>query len=112
MRQWIREIGEKSDVAGHILASMLGGSGADSDNIVPMSSSFNNGDYKAYEFYVRGQLKELSKKYPGQQVEARINIRLSYPGDSWRPHKIKYCVDFYVDGHLFLYYIDGIFHCP
>lgn len=111
MRKWIQQIGQKSDVAGHILANMFGGSGSDADNIVPMSSKFNNGDYKAFELYVRGWLRELNRENPGQQVEARISIHLKYSGDSWRPYKIKFCVDFYVNGRP-LSYIDATFYCP
>jgi len=111
IRDRIKQIGRESDVAGHILAKMLGGSGSDEDNIVPMSRAFNNKAYKSFEFDVRKLLKTVNEDNPGQQVEARINIHLMYYANSKRPYKIKYCVDFYVNG-VEKHHYSGIFYVP
>lgn len=74
------EHGRDNDHAGHIIAIRLGG-GGDSNNIVPLAPKTNhkmrtveNSTYQAVE------------KYNGTDVD----VRMSYKGDSKRPHLIEY----------------------
>lgn len=84
--------------AGHIIAKMLGGSGSDVNNLVPMHKSFNNSAYKSFEFEVRKMIEDSEKFYPGKQVEARITVSLFYNQGSKKPYRIKYDVAMYANG--------------
>ena len=77
---------EKDD-GGHIVARILGGAEG-SENLVPMRSTINKGDYKKMENEIAKALQE------GKEVA--VNIELEYDGDSQRPSKIK--VTYTIDG--------------
>ena len=78
-------------MAGHILASILGGSGSDTTNIIPMDSFLNNSEYKMFEKEIYNEIKEHG--------EARITFQLHYrPGtepENGRPFRIIFHVDIY-----------------
>ena len=84
--------------AGHIIASMLGGSGSDLNNLVPMHKSFNNGCYKSFESEVRKWIMDLQRQYPSSQVEARIIVSIFYQQGTEIPYHIKYDAVYHVDG--------------
>ena len=69
-----------ADDGGHLLASILGGSEG-SENLVPMRSTVNRGDYKKMEYEIAKALQE------GKDV--KLHIEVEYEGDSRRPSKIK-----------------------
>lgn len=79
-----REVGgdarRDADDGGHLLASILGGSEG-SENLVPMRSTVNRGDYKKMEYEIAKALQE------GKDV--KLHIEIEYEGDSRRPSKIK-----------------------
>ena len=69
-----------NDDGGHIVARILGGAEG-IENLVPMRSTINRGDYKKME-------NEIAKaKQEGKEVT--VKIELEYDGDSERPSKIK-----------------------
>ncbi len=75
-----------NDDGGHIVARILGGAEG-IENLVPMRSTINRGDYKKME-------NEIAKaKQEGKEVT--VKIELEYDGDSERPSKIKatYTID-------------------
>jgi hypothetical protein len=75
-----------NDDGGHIVARILGGAEGD-ENLVPMRSTINRGDYKKMENEIAKALEE------GKEVT--VHIELEYDGDSERPSKIKatYTID-------------------
>lgn len=85
-----REAGGKerkeNDDGGHIVARVLGGSEGE-ENLVPMRSTINRGDYKKMENEIAKAIQE------GKDVT--VNIELEYDGESERPSKIKviYAID-------------------
>jgi len=87
------------DERGHLIAGSLGGSGTDRNNIVPMSKKLNNGAYKGLESEVANNIQEFQNLYPGQSVEARIEIDVRYPSsDTARPLEFSYKIHYYVNG--------------
>ena len=90
VRDFIKNCKRTNDVAGHILASILGGSGSDPANIIPMDSFLNNGEYKMFEKEIYNEIKEHG--------EARITFEIEYqPGDE-RPFRIIFDVEIYENG--------------
>ena len=69
----------ETDDGGHLIATRFDGSGK-IDNIVPMDSNLNRGEYKKME---NSWSKELEK---GNNVDVKINCK--YQGDSKRPTEI------------------------
>jgi len=53
MREFARALGKQTDVAGHIIASMLGFTGREKWNIMPLNSKTNNGPMKSTEYQIR-----------------------------------------------------------
>ena len=98
-----KQLGIEGDYqAGHILAKMLGGSGSDLNNVVPMQKTHNNGAYKENEFDVRKFIKQCEEVATGKQVEARITFTIYYrpnQGQQTRiPNRIKFDTVMYTDG--------------
>ncbi len=77
---------KENDDGGHIVARILGGAEGE-ENLVPMRSTINRGDYKKMENEIAKALEE------GKEVT--VHIELEYDGDSERPSKIKatYTID-------------------
>ena len=97
------------DERGHLIAGSLGGSGTDTNNIVPMSKHLNNGAYKGLESEVANNIQDLQIQNPGQTVEARIVIDVIYPSsDTARPSGFSYKIHYYVNGKP-AYSMSGIF---
>lgn len=110
-RAWAKKLGEDNDnlVAGHVIAKLLGGSGTDLNNIVPMDRNFNNSDFKSFE----SDVKDALEKYPtGQNVEAHIKVDIRYPNSNTATlHEIKYDVDIKLGGeNRKLFSITAIFN--
>ena len=78
---------KENDDGGHIVARILGGSEGE-ENLVPMRSTINRGDYKKMENEIAKAIQE------GKKVD--INIELEYDEDAERPSKIK--VTYIIDG--------------
>lgn len=96
---WKRRLNLSADYhAGHIIACVLGGSGSDKDNLVPLHSSFNNGDFKSFELEVRKLLEECQSNNPGASVEVRINVEIRFAPGSQVPYYIRYKCCTYVNG--------------
>lgn len=94
----VRKNMPEDHVAGHIIAKLLGGSGADPDNIIPMLKRFNNGGFKSFEQEIRWWLEDIhnGKLYLGSEVEARLKLSFDYKDESTTvPHHIHYLVDFH-----------------
>ncbi|CAG0882581.1 unnamed protein product [Darwinula stevensoni] len=64
IRDGIKKLDHPGLVAGHIIAKLLGGSGTDWNNIVPMDNVFNNGAYKSFE----SEIREWIEKYSGMEA--------------------------------------------
>ena len=84
-----REDRLSNDDGGHLIASVFKGSG-DLDNLVPMNSTLNRGEYKVLENTWRKALNEV----PPKKVE--VKIKPIYEGTSSRPVKFK--IDYKIDG--------------
>lgn len=76
-----------NDDGGHIIARILGGAEGE-ENLVPMRSTINRGDYKKMEY-------EIAKALQGGK-KVTIHIDLEYDGDSERPSKIR--AEYTIDG--------------
>jgi hypothetical protein len=77
---------KEDDVAGHIIAKRLGGSGKGEDCLVfPQSRVLNNGKFKSFEAGIARDVRE------GNQVD--VHVRLLYPSlASKRPSALIYRV--------------------
>lgn len=78
---------QKDDDGGHIIAKSLGGSEG-SENLVPMRTTINRGDYKKME-------NEISKADQDGKNTA-LHVDLEYDGDSKRPSKLR--AEYEIDG--------------
>jgi len=77
-----REDKKKTDDGGHLVATIFGGSG-DIDNLVPMDSNLNKGEWKKLE----NIWKKALESNPPKKVQVKITP--IYEGDSQRPVKFK-----------------------
>ena len=84
--------------AGHIIGSMLGGSGSNVNNLVPLHSGFNNGSMKSFEFCVRNLIKQCQSNHPGQRVEAQVVVSILFAPGGQVPFDILYGVRLAVNG--------------
>lgn len=86
----MRAIGKKGDEAGHLIARVLGGSGKDVNNFIPINSGVNKQMYHKAEALVYKALKKDATLY------ADITITLDYDPNSTykkRPTKIHFSGD-------------------
>lgn len=92
VRNSSRNDGCPGDDAGHILARMLGGRGDTRDNVDPMQSTLNRGQYRAFELFLMNMLVEN----PTHRVDTLHEI--FFNSDSERPRRpelITYNAKFY-----------------
>ena len=87
-RDYARSLGGKFDDAGHVRASNLGGSGTKTGNIFPQSITVNRGKMRAFEGIIADKISS------NPNMTAKATITPSYRGNSTRPAKIKYEVEF------------------
>lgn len=80
----------QGDQGGHLIADRFGGSGG-SENLVPMRSELNQGDYKKMENDLAKAVSE------GKQVTVSVDVK--YDADSKRPSSIA--VSYTIDGETF-----------
>jgi hypothetical protein len=79
-----------NDDGGHLIAKIFKGSG-ELDNLVPMNSTLNKGEYKWLEYTWKKALEE------GKKV--KVKIEPIYQENSMRPSKFK--VDYTIDGKAY-----------
>ena len=98
-KNWKKKLNLPEDYhAGHIIGSMLGGSGSNLSNLVPMHSGFNNGSLKSFEFRVRNLIKQCQNENPGKSVEAQVFVSLLFAPGGKVPYNILYGVRLAVNG--------------
>ncbi len=91
VRDFIKNCKRTNDVTCHILARILGGSGSDAANIIPLDRALNNGEFKMFEKEIYNEIK--------QHGEARITYQLQYrPGRAERPFRIIFDGEIYENG--------------
>lgn len=81
-RKHAQQLGKPSDVAGHIIASNLGGPGDQNFNIMPQNAKINNGDWKREE--------GLIKSYVNTGGCGVYTVTPVYQGSATRPYQINY----------------------
>lgn len=88
---------QEGDDGGHLIARILGGSSGN-ENIVPMRSTINRGDYKRAENEIAEAIK--------QGKEVQDSIKIEYDGDSTRPVKIERT--YVIDGEKNVLKVDNV----
>jgi len=89
-RNYVRELGNSDDDAGHILAKALGGQGG-KGNVFPQDSKINRGDYRLFEKQIKEEVLMTGKT-------ADLEWRFQYNNGGTRPTGVVY--DVYMDGNL------------
>ena len=76
-------LGKSSDQAGHILAHMLGFTGTEAWNIVPLNKQLNYGPMKSVEYQIRCKVTNV---FLGDGL--KMYVRMKYSGTSSRPYEL------------------------
>ena len=87
-RDYARGLGGKLDDAGHVRGANLGGSGTNPANIFPQSINVNRGRMRDFEVIIAQEIMD------NPHLTAKATVTPSYRGNSTRPAKIKYEVEF------------------
>lgn len=85
---------------GHVIASALGGSGDDSNNIFPQMGSLNQGNYKSMENFIRDLLK--GKSAENWYIKMRVSLFfVASNGEEKIPDAVAAQLILYDAGHNF-----------